>query len=155
MSTETAKRKATMGVLDQLRSDGMPASARRRNDWTGEELPENEEERQAEFERQQAARTTQGMVNEAGDAGLTGAGTEAQLGVSAGPTGMSPAGSAAPGMVPYSPAELDRRSGFVGDAPIRTGVEALDQPPAKSKKRKKPDVTEDTPDQPAEVSGSY
>lgn len=145
MSTESAKRKQTLGILDKLRSEGMPQAARYRNEWSGEELPPEEEGTQDEFEADKARRVEQSLANELPDGaykdvysavqGVTG-------GVQPGATGMSQLTDEAPGMTPYSPEEFERRSSF---GPIRTGVEALDQPLARSKRKKAEEGQSDEP----------
>lgn len=149
MSTETAKRKQTLSVLDQLKKEGMPASAKYRNEWSGEELPPGEEGAQADFDAQKGARTEQSMVNTMPDGTYKDVyNTVADVG--AGPTGMSPLGAENPGMTPYSPEEFERRSSF---SPVKTGVEALDQPLAKSKKKKKAAESEQS-DEPVQVNAA-
>lgn len=132
MATESAKRRQTLSILDQMRTGSMPRSAKYRNEWSGEELPEDEELTQDEFQKQRAVRTEQSLVNEMPE-GVTKNMMGVVGDVEAGPTGMSDPGAANPGMVPYSPEEFERRSSM---SPLRTGVEALDQPPAKKKRRK-------------------
>lgn len=155
MATETAKRKQTLGVLDQLRSSGAPASARAnaqyRNEWSGEELPPGEEGAQDDFAAQKAARTEQSQVNTMPE-GATKQVYDAMADVGSGPTGMSPltAPAGSEGMVPYSPEEFERRNSF---SPIKTGVTALDQPLAKSKKKKKA-AEDETSDVPVQVNAA-
>ena len=102
---ESTKRKQTMSVLNQLRR---PA-ARYRDEFTGEELPADEEAAQADFEKQKAARTEQGLLNKA-DMSAPMAEVYGAVGSGMRP---GPTGSAGPGgMTPYSPEEFERRSSF-------------------------------------------
>lgn len=164
MATETAKRKQTMGVLDQLRAEGMPAKVRAKaqykNEWTGEELPPEEEGAQGEFDADRARRVEQSMVNtmpEGPYKEVYGAVQGVTGGVQPGATGMGAltAAEGAQGMTPYSPEEFERRSSFGptgSGGPIKTGVEALDQPVAKSKRKKKTD--DESSDEPAQVNAA-
>ncbi len=163
MPTEQ-ERKQTLSVLERMRAEGMPPAARAaqsgqpaqyQNEWTGEQLPQDEEERQRQFDADKARRTEQSQVNtmpEGAYKQVYGALQGVTGGVQPGPTGMSPIGTPNPGMTPYSPAENERRSGF-----IRTGVEALDQPVGKQRAlRKKPvDDSDEPADKSAPVSGGY
>lgn len=131
---DSTKRRQTMSVLDQLRPK-RPGS-RYRNEWTGEPLPEDEEERQRMFEEQRAARVSQEQYNKLGDSVL-GAATGKQ-----GATGMSPAG-----MTPLSPEEFERRS----------SMGRVEKPEGKGKrKRKRDEESEETgTDEPVWVNAEY
>lgn len=138
MATETQKRKQTLEILDKLR---MPGSSRARNEFTGEELPMSEEEAQADFDEQREARVTQSLANKGQTGGLVDSLVEEDLGVSPGSTGLSPAGSATAGMVPYSPEEFERRSSF----------SRLEKPEAKRKRKE----AEEGTDEPVDVNAQY
>lgn len=151
MPTETAKRRETLSILEKLRAEGTPKrptqgpmSSKYRDAFSEEGLPLSEEESQDEFEKQKGARTEQSMVNGA-PAGVTSAVYNATADVAAGPTGMSPTGtpSEAAGMVPYSPAEFERRSQF----------SSMEMP--RKKKRKGTEVADEATDEPAQVNASY
>ena len=155
MSTETQKRKQTLSILDKLRTDGMPGGqSRYTNEWTGEELPPEEEGDQQDFDAQQKARREQELLNRADMSEPTAAAYGAVgTGMRPGPTGMTPAGAAGPagtgpaGMTPYSPEEFERRRGF-SERPM----------PASKRSRKKSEeetAEDDQADKSAPVVGGY
>lgn len=164
MATETAKRKQTLSVLDRLKSEGMPKAAKYSNTWSGEELPAGEEGAQDNFEADKARRVEQSMTNsmpEGAYKDVYGAVQGALGGVQPGATGLGAPTSdlGSQGMTPYSPEEFERRNSFTAteaDKPLRTGVEALDQPPSRNKKPAKKKLAEsDQADEPVDVNGRY
>jgi len=106
MMSDTEKRKQTRRVLDKMRARGVPP--RRVDEWTGEEMPQEEAESQLDFEEQEGSRVAQGVMNRLSP--MQASAIELSEGPRRGPTGVG--NTENPGMVPYSPEEYKRRKKF-------------------------------------------